>query len=177
MASSFSLQVALLLVLLALAVAAALTDLRSYRIPNQISLAIAAGFPIFALAGGADWRGGLLAGGIVFLIGVFLYSRNWMGGGDVKLLAAVSLWAGTDLVLPMFLIVTVTGGIMSLAEWVRTGGFNRFLARHIPVMDDALVMAVTRERAVVPYAAAILAGVLYVALSRSILLLSTLETI
>lgn len=177
MASSFSLQVVLLLLLLGLAGIAALTDLRSYRIPNRISLAIAAGYPIFAITGGADWRSGLLAGAIVFAIGVFLYSRDLMGGGDVKLLAAVSLWAGTDLVLPMVVIITMTGGIMSLFEWIRTGGFNRFLARHIPTMDDTLVMTVTRERAVVPYAAAILAGVLYVALSRSILLFATLETI
>ncbi|MEP4380658.1 MAG: prepilin peptidase [Alphaproteobacteria bacterium] len=175
MTSFFSLQIILLLGLLGLAVTAAVTDLRSYRIPNSISLAIAASFPIFVLAGGADFRGGLFAGGLVFAVGVFLYSRGWMGGGDVKLLAALSLWAGTELVLPMVVIITLTGGIMSFAEWFRIGGFNRLLARHIPTMDGAIAVPAARERAVVPYAAAILAGALYVAVSRAVILFGSLE--
>lgn len=171
----FSLQILLLLALLGLASAAAMTDLRSYRIPNRISLAIAAGFPIFALAGGADIRSGLFAGALVFAAGVFLYSRDWMGGGDVKLLAALSLWAGTELVLPMMIIITLTGGIMSVSEWLRTGGFNRFLVRHIPTMDGAIALPAVRDRAVVPYAAAILAGALYVTVSRAVILFGSLE--
>jgi prepilin peptidase CpaA len=175
MTSFFSLQILLLLTLLGLAVTAAITDLRSYRIPNTVSLAIAAGFPIFVLAGGAEFRSGLFAGGLVFAIGVFLYSRDWMGGGDVKLLAALSLWAGTDLVLPMVVIITLTGGIMSFAEWFRIGGFNRLLARHIPTMDGSIAVPAAHDRAVVPYAAAILAGALYVAVSRAVILLGSLE--
>ena len=175
MTSFFTLQILLLAALLGLAGIATLTDLRSYRIPNRVSLAIAAGFPIFVLAGGADFRAGLLAGGIVFAVGVFLYSRDWMGGGDVKLLAALSLWAGTDLVLPMIIIITLTGGIMSFAEWFRVGGFNRILARYIPTMDGTIAVPAARERAVVPYAAAILAGALYVAVSRAIILFGSME--
>ena len=175
MTSFFSLQILLLAALLGLAVTAAITDLRSYRIPNRISLAIAAGFPIFALAGGTDFRSGLFAGGLIFAVGVFFYSRDWMGGGDVKLLAALSLWAGTDLVLPMIVIITLTGGIMSFAEWFRIGGFNRLLARHIPMMDGAFAMPAARDQAVVPYAAAILAGALYVAVSRAVILFGSLE--
>tara|TARA_R110002110_G_scaffold260260_1_gene475853 strand:+ start:37988 stop:38551 length:564 start_codon:yes stop_codon:yes gene_type:complete len=185
MTSFFSLQILLLTALLGLAGVAAITDLRSYRIPNRVSLAIAAGFPIFVLAGGAEFRSGLFAGGLIFAVGVFLYSRDWMGGGDVKLLAALSLWAGTDLVLPMIIIITLTGGIMSFAEWFRIGGFNRLLARHIPTMDGAISVpgnrgpvnhgAAARDQAVVPYAAAILAGALYVAVSRAIILFGSLE--
>jgi len=175
MPSFFSLQILLLAALLGLAVVAAITDLRSYRIPNRVSLAIAAGFPIFVLAGGADFRSGLFAAGLVFAVGVFFYSRGWMGGGDVKLLAALSLWAGTDLVLPMIVIITLTGGIMSFAEWFRIGGFNRLLARHIPTMDGAISMPAVRDQAAVPYAAAILAGALYVAVSRAVILFGSLE--
>lgn len=180
MTSFFSLQILLLTALLGLTVAAAMTDLRSYRIPNRISLAIAAMFPIFVLSGGAEFRSGLFAGGLVFAVGVFFYSRDWMGGGDVKLLAALSLWAGTDLVLPMIIIITLTGGIMSFAEWFRIGGFNRLLARHIPTMDGAISVPgnrgpATRDQAVVPYAAAILAGALYVTVSRAVILFGSLE--
>lgn len=175
MTSFFALQILLLVSLLALTGAAALTDLRSYRIPNTLSIAVAAGFPIFVLAGGADFRSGLFAGALVFAVGVFLYSRGWMGGGDVKLLAALSLWAGTELVLPMIIIITLTGGIMSFAEWFRVGGFNRLLARHIPTMDGTIAVPAAHDRAVVPYAAAILAGALYVAVSHAVILFGTME--
>ncbi len=171
MTPDLTLQLVLLAVFFGLAVAATVTDLRSFRIPNRISIAVAGLFGAYAMAGYADPLGGLLAGGIVFAAGVFMFARGWMGGGDVKLLAAVSLWAGTEHVLPMLLIVTVTGGVMSAVEWARLGGFNRFLMRFVPVTGDAPTLAQAREQAVVPYAAAILAGALYVGVSHVLILI------
>jgi prepilin peptidase CpaA len=176
MTHSSTLQIILLIALCVLAVMAMIADLRSYRIPNRISLAVAAGYPIFVLAGGADWRNGLMAGALVFAVGVFFFARGWMGGGDVKLLAALSLWAGTDLLLPMLLIVTIAGGVMSAAEWFRAGGAIRFLSRFLPQFGIGSLRAV-REQAVVPYAAAIFAGAVYVAVSRLIILPPILEMI
>lgn len=177
MLHALTFQLLLLLGLCALTVAATVTDLRSFRIPNRISLAVAALFPVYVLAGFGDARSGLLAGGIVFAVGVFLFARGWMGGGDVKLLAAVSLWAGTELVLPMILIVTIAGGVMSTAEWARTGGLTRILARYIPTIHGGPALTAQREQVVVPYAAAILAGALYVAASKGLTLTALLETI
>ena len=177
MLHSLTFQLLLLLGLCALTAAATVTDLRSFRIPNRISLAVVALFPVYVLAGFGNAQSGLLAGGIVFVVGVFLFARGWMGGGDVKLLAAVSLWAGTELVLPMILIVTITGGVMSAAEWARTGGMTRIFARYIPTAHGGPAMTARREQVVVPYAAAILAGALYVAASKGLALTTLLETI
>lgn len=177
MMHSLTFHLILLLALCGLTVAATLTDLRSYRIPNRISLAVAGLFPVYVLAGFADAGSGLLAGGIVFAIGVFLFSRGWMGGGDVKLLAAVSLWAGTELLLPMILIVSITGGIMSAVEWMRGGGLRRILSRYIPTIDVGPALTAGGEQAVVPYAAAILAGTIYVVATKGLALTAFLETI
>lgn len=177
MTGSITIQILALLAFCGLTVAATVTDLRSYRIPNRISLAVAGLFPVYVLAGFADAGSGLLAGGIVFAIGVFLFARGWMGGGDVKLLAAVSLWAGTELLLPMILIVSITGGIMSAVEWIRTGGLTRILSRYIPTIDVGPALTAGREQAVVPYAAAILAGAIYVAATKGLALTAFLETI
>lgn len=177
MTGSITIQILALLAFCGLAAAAMVSDLRSFRIPNRISFAVAALFPVYVLAGFGDLRNGLLAGGIVFAIGLFLFARGLVGGGDVKLLAAVSLWAGTDLVLPMILIVTLAGGVMSVAEWVRTGGFKVFLARLFPNFGETLSFAGHREQVVVPYGVAIFAGAFYVAVSRAPGFTSFLETI
>lgn len=166
-----SFQLLLLLGFCGLCAAAMVTDLRRYIIPNRLSYAVAGLYVVYALSGFADWPAGLLSGLVVFVAGVFLFARGLMGGGDVKLLTAVAMWAGTDLVLPMLLVVTLTGGVMSAAEWLRMGGFNRILARFIPAMEGVPALSGTREHAVVPYAAAIFAGAAYVAVSRVLTLI------
>lgn len=177
MTGSITIQVLALLAFCGLAAAAMISDLRSFRIPNRISFAVAALFPVYAFAGFADLRSGLFAGGIVFAIGLFLFARGLVGGGDVKLLTAVSFWAGTELILPMIMIVTLAGGLLSLAEWLRTGGFQAFLSRFFPKFDGAFSLAGHREQVVVPYGVAIFAGAFYVAMTRAPGFTSFLETI
>lgn len=177
MTGSITIQILALLAFCGLAAAAMISDLRSFRIPNRISFAVAALFPVYAFAGFADLRSGLFAGGIVFAIGLFLFARGLVGGGDVKLLTAVSFWAGTELILPMILIVTLAGGVLSLAEWLRAGGFQAFLNRFFPKFDGAFSLAGHREQVVVPYGVAIFAGAFYVAMTRAPGFTSFLEKI
>ena len=99
---------------------ASASDLMDFRIPNRASLAIAALYPIFLLSlwlGGAsaDWAGGILAGAAVFVGGFTLFAFGLVGGGDVKLLTAVALWAGLGDLVPLLLVVGLTGGLLSLA--------------------------------------------------------------
>jgi prepilin peptidase CpaA len=96
--------ISLFLGLLALAVA---TDLESMRIPNRICLLIVALYPCHVLAQAApvDWLGAMAVAGAVFLVGLIPFAFRLMGGGDVKLMAAVALWAGPALSI-QFLAVT-----------------------------------------------------------------------
>jgi prepilin peptidase CpaA len=74
---------------------AASSDLTRYRIPNRACALVALGFALAAAAGPAGAAvGGLLTGFAVLAVGALLFARGSVGGGDVKLAAAVALWAG-----------------------------------------------------------------------------------
>ncbi len=56
---------------------------------------------------------------VVFGFGAF--AAGFMGGGDVKLMTAVALWAGPDKVLPFLLFMSLAG--LALALVIVTGTF------------------------------------------------------
>jgi prepilin peptidase CpaA len=125
-------------------------DARDYLIPNRICGAVVALFPIYVLTTGhwsILWPSLLVALG-VFVVGFMLFSRGLLGGGDVKLMAAVALWAGPDLALPFVFITGVAGGLLSLAMIA-----PRLFAREGAVLAGPPV----------PYGVAVAAGGLYVA--------------
>lgn len=96
---------------------AAVWDLRSFTIPNSISIAIAAVWPVYAIAAGLGLEAMAYAGatgiGVLF-VGMLGWSRGWVGGGDVKLLSAVALWAGPAGLVPVILHTAIAGGVLSL---------------------------------------------------------------
>ena len=50
----------------------------------------------------------------VFLVGAVLFSRGLIGGGDVKLLAAATLWAGPAATLALLVLTGLLGGLLCL---------------------------------------------------------------
>ena len=77
---------------------AALIDFRERRIPNWLTGGVAALYPAYVLLSPTPvgWPGGLALAAAVFLFGLVLFARQLIGGGDVKLIAATTLWAGLD---------------------------------------------------------------------------------
>jgi prepilin peptidase CpaA len=104
--------------------AALVSDMRSLRIPNWVSLALIAGFFVNAwlLGGGTDVKANLIAAAIAFAAAFCVYLLGWFGAGDVKLLSAVMLWAGPQHALQLVLIVALAGGAIAmlvvLTRWV-----------------------------------------------------------
>ncbi len=97
-------------------VAAAVSDARSYRIPNLACLGIGALFPLFAFTSPAElqWGQHIAMFCLVLAAGFVVFARKIAGAGDIKLLAVASLWAGPDL-LGIFLFITaIAGGLLSL---------------------------------------------------------------
>src|SRR5580692_1007700 len=95
---------------------AAFEDFRRFTIPNWLTIGLCALWPLSLLAApsAAGAIGDLACGLIVFVVGALLFARGYLGGGDVKLLAAAALWAGPTL-LPSLLIVTgLMGGVLAL---------------------------------------------------------------
>ncbi len=96
---------------------AAVMDVFTMTIPNRISLALIAVFPLAALLAGLSMHTALMhvaAFAIVLAFGIALFALNLLGGGDAKLLAAGALWVGIDQLLPFIVYVTVAGGALAL---------------------------------------------------------------
>jgi prepilin peptidase CpaA len=100
----------------ALLLVACWTDISSLRIPNWISAGIAGLFALFAIGLPlTDTLQHVLAGLLVLVGGLGLFAWGKLGGGDVKLLTATSLWVGWGpMLLDLFLAIGVLGAAISL---------------------------------------------------------------
>ncbi|KFL47705.1 Flp pilus assembly protein protease CpaA [Sphingobium sp. ba1] len=111
-------RLALIVALGALLIAAAITDLRARIISNRLNSVIAALAPLWWIACGLnlwpDVAVQLLVGGIVFILFTALFSMGMMGGGDVKLLAALALWFPWQAVISLLVLMALLGGLVTL---------------------------------------------------------------
>lgn len=135
---------------------AACTDIASLTIPNWVSIALAGVFPVAALAGGlllGEIAIHFLFGFAVLAVGFFLFQAKIIGGGDAKLLAAVTLWTGfTPALYIFFFWTTLAGGIMALALVAA-----RQLLPHAATYP-AFVSHLLQKQNGIPYGAAIMVG-------------------
>jgi len=113
---ALQLQYAALVGFAALMVIAAFEDLRRLVIPNVLPASLCVLWP-FYIAPTASLIGAVGAVGcaaLVFAIGALCFSRGFLGGGDVKLLTAASLWAGPGLTPSLLVVTSVLGGALAL---------------------------------------------------------------
>lgn len=103
----------------ALLLSAGIQDVRSREIANWKNAAIALLAPLWWLAIGLDpWPCMALQFGVallVFAVFVAAFALGQMGGGDVKLIGALSLWLAPLHLLDMLLVMSVIGGALTLA--------------------------------------------------------------
>ena len=113
--SSFGL--ALIVVLGALLVAAGIEDARTREIANRKNAAIALLAPLWWWAMGLGWSDvgiQLLVATIVFAVFLGTFAAGWMGGGDVKMIAAIALWLPLGSLVDMLMVMAVLGGASTL---------------------------------------------------------------
>lgn len=110
------------LLLAAALIVAAWGDLRTRIIPNSLNLAIALGAPLWWWASGwALWPDialQLAIASVIFLIFAACFAIGAMGGGDVKLITAVSLWLPLAPLLKMLFAMAILGGVLTLVVLV-----------------------------------------------------------
>jgi prepilin peptidase CpaA len=96
---------------------AAVSDTRQLLIPNWISILLLALFLVYVSF--SDKPLPVLAhaavGLLVLLVGFALFLAGWLGAGDVKLLAAVALWAGPERIQEVLLLTTMLGAGLAVA--------------------------------------------------------------
>jgi prepilin peptidase CpaA len=126
--------------LAALVIAAAASDLRTRRIPNWLCAAgILCGFACqIALFQWSGARDAALGAGLALLIYVPLFALHAVGGGDVKLMAAVGSIAGPKSWIAIFLITAIAGGAVALVL-VALKGRTRRTARNVGILLTELV--------------------------------------
>ena len=108
----------LLVILALLLVVAAVIDVRTFTISNRLNLAVALMAPLYW------WSAHLplwpdigiqvaIAAGVFALLAVAFYA-GMMGGGDVKLAAALALWFSPQSTLRFLVFMSIAGGVLTL---------------------------------------------------------------
>ena len=108
----------LLLALAATLVVAAVIDMRTFTISNRLNVTVALGAPLYWLSVAlSPWPGiaaHLAAGGIVFVLLAGAFYAGMMGGGDVKLAAALALWFPPVETIKFLVLMSLAGGVLTL---------------------------------------------------------------
>ncbi len=116
-------------VALVVAAGATVTDLQAARIPNALTVTSGLlGLLAHAtLPGGFGWStslGGMAAGLAVFFP---FFALGGLGGGDVKLMAALGAWVGWPAVLSLALYTALAGGVVAIGVAVAHGYLRQAL--------------------------------------------------
>lgn len=90
---------------------------------------------------------------VVLAIGMFLFERHVLGGGDVKLFAAVGLWVDFGSALRLVASILIAGGILAVII---------ILLRMVAPKSIASRVKTLQPKAGIPYGIAIAAGTLLV---------------
>jgi prepilin peptidase CpaA len=162
------------LIILSACAIGACTDIASKRIPNVLTICTALialafhatlGLPSLALC--------LLTMTLIGAAGFFLFSFRLIGGGDVKLIAAVGGALSFPACLPFLLYTMLAGGVLALVVAAARGTFKEscsaaFSAAH-PLLyrtGNFYLPAVTGK---IPYGVAIFSGAALAILSTTFL--------
>jgi prepilin peptidase CpaA len=137
-------------VLLLLLAAAAISDYRTFKIPNLLT----GGGIVFALLYNTAYRPVLHAdwtwapAGMLLGFGALLplYALRVMGGGDVKLMSMVGAFLGASATAYALLFCVLTAGIAALAFAMRNGVLVRMLANVHGVLRDMMWSTVASGR-------------------------------
>ena len=127
-------------------------DLKTRTIPHWLNLAIALGAVAFWVAVGLPvWPEVALRVAVAFVtfwVFAAAFAMGAMGGGDVKLIAALALWLPWQAVLVLLFLMSIAGGVLTLG----------YLIRH--------KLAKREEKLEIPYGVAIAFGGLWLISER-----------
>jgi prepilin peptidase CpaA len=145
---------------------AALEDFRRLIIPNVVPAGLCALWPLHLLtAPGQGLAAGAAAAGcamVIFLAGAVLFFRGVLGGGDIKLLAAATLWAGPAGTPTLLVLTGLLGGLLSVFVLTPLGRITTAASGQAVLDRTGGGAADDKRPVVVPYGVAIAAAALIV---------------
>lgn len=117
---------------------AAIIDLRTRRVPNSLTVALAAaGIGLAAVGAGRIALGGAIVGGLVGL--AMMLPGHLLGGtgaGDVKLLAAFGTLLGPARTATAFVVMALAGGVIALCVAARRRRLGTTLGTTARLLTD-----------------------------------------
>jgi prepilin peptidase CpaA len=138
-----------------------LTDLKTRLLENKLVALYALLFLPYAWLNNLDLQqfgSHLLVAVLSFGVLFALFMLGAMGGGDVKLGAAVFLWAGPAQAFPVLVIVAWTGGLVAVMGWLA----DRQALQGLGWPPIRCLRHALSARRGVPYGVALAAGGLFI---------------
>ena len=146
-------------------------DMTRFTIPNWLvgSLLLLYPLAVWLSPVAVAWQSSLLVMISVFAVGYIVFAMKWMGGGDVKLITALSLWVGVAGLLDFVFLFAVLGGLLSLVLWL-----GRKLLLYIPRINAQTLPRILKNGEPVPYGLAIAGAFLWMLGAGQLAMLSPL---
>lgn len=166
-------QLLLLVPLGVVLVIAAITDWHRRKIYNWLTYSAALGGVVLhtVVFGFSGLITGVVTAVAVIVIGLLTLPLGWLGGGDIKLLAAVGATVGPAALFEVFFYSLFVGLLMGLILSAINGYLGELLLRIGRYLKSLLLSAATRtnmteeietdERAYLPFAIPILFGAVF----------------
>jgi len=159
--TSFGLTDILLSVLAIILVVAAVIDVRTFTISNRLNASVALLAPLYWWSEHLPlWPDIALQIGIavaVFAVLAVTFYIGMMGGGDVKLAAALALWFSPASTLKFLVIMSLAGGLLTVIVLIA----HRMKPGQIKNSDGE-----TGGKPEIPYGVAIAVGALWILAQR-----------
>jgi prepilin peptidase CpaA len=139
-------------------------DVRTRRIPNAFVGAIALlGLAHIAVVDDPTAAARTVgAGALVFAITFLLFWRGFLGGGDTKLITAMTLLVGAEELLEFLFVMIMCGGIVALAilcrDRLHRWNWGLFSRGNTPPSEHSVGSVAEPVRSTVPYGVAITAA-------------------
>src|SRR6516225_8790902 len=156
---------------IALLLYVAMMDIATRLIRNEICLALALLGIAVQFVSPMHVTESLLAATVLFLLLIVIYQRGWIGGGDVKLLAALAIGLPLMGVIQLLTITALVGGVLALVHlMMRLLPYPKLAPAGSSLVRR--VYAVERWRnlrhAPLPYGVAIACGGIWTALNQGL---------
>jgi prepilin peptidase CpaA len=135
---------------------AAISDCLNFKIPNSIPVILVLLFFIALLPlnwGLSQFLSNLAAAAGTLALCFLLFLRGYIGGGDAKLLTAISLWTGVESLSTFIFFTTLSGGGIAL---LLIG--LRYFSLPKRLVKIHCIKKVYEEKKYIPYATAIAGG-------------------
>jgi prepilin peptidase CpaA len=145
-------------------VVAAVIDVRTFTISNGLNATVALLAPLYWWSTGLPlWPDAALQVAVaaaVFAVLAVAFYVGMMGGGDVKLAAALALWFSPVTTLRFLVFMSIAGGILTLVVLM----IHKKRGKQAP--DEELLGEKPAAKPEVPYGVAIAAGALWILAQR-----------